>query len=75
VVALLVAAYIVCVCEGIKKLKSIRTRTSATGKQTSYESIFRKGYTQVNHYMQRIELFSGFLLSVLGKPIRILKPT
>jgi hypothetical protein len=74
-VALLVAAYIVCVCEGIKKLKSIRTRTSTQGKQTRYESIFRKGYTQVSNYMQRIELFLVFLLTVLGKPIRILKPT
>lgn len=72
---LVVAAYIVCVCEGIKKLKSIRRRTSAARMQTSYESIFRKGYTQLNHPMQRIALFLGFLLSVLGKPIRILKPT
>lgn len=74
-VALLVGVYIICVCEGIKKLKHIRTRTSSEGKQTRYESIFRKGYTQVSNYMQKIELFLGFILSILGKPIRILKPT
>lgn len=74
-VTLLIAAYILCVCEGIKKLKQIRSRTSSEGKQTRYESIFRKGYSSLTNCMQRIELFVDFLLAVLGKPIRTLKPT
>lgn len=74
-VALLVAAYVLCVCEGIKKLRYIRSRTTAEGKQTKYTSLFRTGYSGLASCMQKIELFLAFLLSVIGKPIRALKPT
>lgn len=74
-VSVVVAAYVLCVCEGIKRLRLIRTRTTTEGKQTRYESIFRKGYTWVSLRAQRIELFLDFLLNTLGKPIRQLKPT
>lgn len=74
-VSVVVAAYVLCVCEGIKRLRLIRTRTTKQGKQTRYESIFRKGYAWVSVRAQRIELFLDFLLESLGKPIRTLKPT
>jgi hypothetical protein len=74
-VSVVVAAYVLCVTEGIKKLRQIRTRITKQGKQTRYESIFRRGYAWVSLRAQRMELFLDFLLATLGKPIRTLKPT
>lgn len=74
-VSIVVAAYTLCVTEGIKRLRQIRTRITKEGKETRYESIFRKGYAWVSLRAQRIELFLEFLLETLGKPIRTLRPT
>ena len=74
-VSVVVAAYVLCVTEGIKRLPQITSRTTADGKQTRYESIFRKGYSWVSLMAQGLELFLDFLLATLGKPIRTLKPT
>lgn len=74
-VSMVVAAYVLCVTEGIKQLLQIRTRITRQGKLTRYESSFRKGYAWVSLKAQQIELFLDFLLINLGRPIRILKPT
>ena len=74
-VSLVVAAYVLCVTEGIKRLRRIRSRITPEGKQTRYESIFRKGYSFICSMAQRLALFLDFLLATLGKPIRFLKPT
>jgi hypothetical protein len=74
-VTMVIAAYVLCITEGIKQLRQIPTRTTQEGKQTRYESIFRKGYSMVNLQAQTIGLFLQFLLTTLGKPIRTLKPT
>jgi hypothetical protein len=74
-VAVVIAAYVLCVSEGSKQLGQIRTRTSKEGKITCYESIFRKGYSWVNLQAQTIVLLLYFLLAIIDKPILPLKPT
>jgi hypothetical protein len=74
-VSLVIAAYVLCASEGIRRLNRIRSRVNQEGSKTRYESIFRKGYTFVCLVAQQIERFLGYLIDVLGKPIRSLKPT
>ena len=74
-VCLIIASYVLCVCEGIKNMSKIRHRTLDNGEKHSYESIFGKGYGMLANKFQTIVLFLAFLLGNVGKPIRCLKPT
>ena len=38
--------------------------------RTRYESIFRRGYSVFCQFCQKIELFLGWMMANLGKPIR-----
>jgi hypothetical protein len=74
-VSLVIAAYVLCACEGIRHLNRIRSRINQNGIQTRYRSILRKGYAFVCLVAQPIELFLQHLINTLGKPIRGLKTT
>jgi hypothetical protein len=74
-VSLVIAAYVLCAREGIRHLNQIRSRTTKEGRETRYISLFRKGYTFICLVAQQIERFLVYLIDILGKPIRTLKPT
>ena len=70
-VCVVVACYVLCVCEGIKHLKKIVVRKKT---QTRYESIFRRGYSVFCQFCQSVALFLDWLLANFGKPIRYAPP-
>lgn len=70
-VCLVIACYVLCVCEGIRYFKRIGVRKKT---RTRYESIFRSGYSVFCQFCQKIELFLEWMLVNLGKPIRYAPP-
>jgi hypothetical protein len=66
-ISIIVACYVLCVCEGIKNLKKIAVRKKT---QTKYESIFRNGYSKVVVHSQKVALFLAWLIKDFGKIIR-----
>lgn len=70
-VCVIIACYVLCVCEGIRHFKKIMIRKKT---RTRYESIFRRGYSVFCQFCQKIELFLGWMMANLGKPIRYASP-
>jgi hypothetical protein len=66
-ISIIVACYVICVCEGIKNLRKIAIRKKT---KTKYESIFRNGYSKVVAHSQKVVLFLAWLSKDLGKIIR-----
>ena len=70
-VCMVIACYVLCVCEGIRHFKKIAIRKKT---KTRYESIFRRGYSTFCQFCQKIELFLDWVLANFGKPIRYAPP-
>lgn len=66
-ISIIVACYVLCVCEGIKNLTKIAVSKKT---KTKYESIFRNGYSKVVAHSQKIVLFLAWLIKDFGKIIR-----
>lgn len=72
--AIVVLAYVLCVCQGMKKLKKIR-RQSAKHGGYQYESIFRKGYSVMAPVCLDIVLFIDTVSSLIDPRKVVKKPT
>jgi hypothetical protein len=72
-VALIVLAYVLCVCQGMREFKKIRRQSEKHGGY-SYESIFRKGYGSLAPLFLNIVLFLDYVFSNFGKKNIRLKP-
>lgn len=70
-VCVVIACYVLCVCEGIRNCKTIGVRKKT---KTRYESIFRRGYSVFCQFCQELELFLEWMLVNFGKPIRVAPP-
>lgn len=69
-VCIVIASYVLCVCEGIKKLK----KTAKMVKQNNRVSIFQQGYEILNLKAQKIVLFLEWLLNEVFYSPKKFKP-
>ena len=71
---MVIACYVLCVCEGIRHMRKIVVRKKT---RTRYESVFRRGYSvfcQFCQFCQNLGLFLDWMLANLGMPIRCAPP-
>ena len=62
-----IACYVLCVCEGIRHIRKIAVRKKT---RTRYESVFRRGYSGFCQFCQNLGLFLDWMLVNFSKPIR-----
>jgi Transposase DDE domain len=70
---IVIACYVLCVCEGIKKIKKKAKKMKKDGKQNRI-SIFHQGYEIVNLKAQKIVLFLDWLLNSIFYESKKFKP-
>jgi Transposase DDE domain len=70
---IVIACYVLCVCEGIKKIKQKSKKTTKNEKENRI-SIFHQGYEIVNLKVQKITLFLDWLLKSVFYESKKFKP-
>ena len=67
---IVIACYVLCVCEGIKRIKKKRKKT----KQNNRISVFHQGYEIVSLKVQKIVLFLDWLTNIVFYQTKKFKP-
>ena len=70
---IVIACYVLCVCEGIKKIKKKAKKTTKNEKKNRI-SIFHLGYEIVNLKVQKIVLFLEWLINTVFDLPKKFKP-
>ena len=72
-VAIVVVLYVICVAEGFREFHRIRGKYTHDPERDfkARESVFRRGYSVVSAELATIEHFADWLLSRLGRPLRV----